>query len=362
MSSSRSSLPWPSFEEQAAQKRALRQRLVWAWFGALGWHLFIGLSSPLFFALGPKEPLSPPVLTLELEHFLEPNPNVPTHEPDTTQAVAHKSQQAAQEKPSDLAFGPLPTLDGEFEDSQTIVEASLQDAIPPSVQWLEPVVEESSRFAQLPQKSLSPAIEASISLSEVSEEPLALDSQGVRVESVPPEALDREDNAPIRISVALDTLVENSSRGTPPPQPLSPVQRPSPQPRPRLSAKALQAPIKKAQTQVKSLGLIAIDAKWSLFGAYQQQVLEAISLQWQLLAGHLKSVEQDKRSEVVLEFYLNPNGRVEGLKVLKTSASRPATLACQDAIQSREPFGLWPEEMVELFGKEKRVCIHFFYR
>lgn len=349
MSSSRSSLPWPSFEEQTAQKRALRQRLVWAWFGALGWHLFIGLSCPLFFALGPKEPLSPPVLTIELEHFLEPNPNVPTHEPDATQAVAHKSQQAAQEKPSDLAFGPLPTLDGEFEDSQTIVAASCQDAIPPSIQWLEPVVEESSKFAQLPQNSLSPAIEVSISLSEVSEEPLALDSNGLKVESVPPEALERDENEPIRISASLDTLVENSSRGTP-------------QPRPRLSAKALQAPIKKAQTQVKSLGLIAIDAKWSLFGAYQQQVLEAISLQWQLLAGHLKSVEQDKRSEVVIEFYLNPDGRVEGLKVLKTSASRPATLACQDAIQSREPFGVWPEEMVELFGKEKRVCIHFFYR
>ncbi len=362
MSGASSSPPWPSFEESPAQKRALRQRLVWAWLGALGWHLFIGFSLPLFLRLGPKEPLSPQVLTLELERFLEPNPNVPTHEPDTTQAVAHKSQQAAQEQPSTQPLGTLPTLEGEFADSQTIVEASLQDVTPPSVQWLEPAVEESPRFAQLPQNSLSPDIEEATSLPLVSKEPLALAGEGVRVESVPPEALAREDNVPIRISVPLDTLVENSGKVAPPPQTLSPVQRPSPQSRPRLSAKALQAPIKKMQTHVPSLGLIAIDAKWSLFGAYQQQVLEAISLQWQLLAGHLKSVEQDKRSEVVLEFYLNPDGRVEGLKVLKTSASRPATLACQDAIQSREPFGVWPEEMVKLFGKEKRVCIHFFYR
>lgn len=362
MSNSPRSLPWPSFEDHPGQKRALRQRLIGAWLGALGWHLLIGFSFPIWFCLNPKEPPPPHVLTVELEHFLEPNPNVPTHEPDAAQAVAHKSQEAAQEKPSDQPLGGLPTLDGEFADSQTIVEASRQDAIPPSVQWLEPVVEERSRSAHLPQKSSPPDIEETAKLLTVPEEPLALAGEGVRVECVPPEALERDKNEPIQITVAVEEIVENPSTEGHPPQPLMLSQRPSPQPRPRLSAKALQAPIKKTQTHVQSLGLIAIDAKWSLFGAYQQQVLEAISLQWQLLAGHLKSVEKDKRSEVVIEFHLNPDGRVESLKVLKTTASRPATLVCQDAIQSREPFGVWPEEMVKLFGKEKRVCIHFFYR
>lgn len=350
--------PWPSFEETCGQRKALYKRLGLASLAAIGLHLLLGLALPKILYLRPKAPLASSLVELELEHFLEPNPAAPTHEPDKTSAVAYKSQQAAQEKPIENALGPLPTLDGEWEDSQSIVEAS-QETLTPSVEWVEPRLETNPSFAQLPYVQ-----EANLAAEEedsVVQTLSPLVGEGIKVESVSPEALERASNEPIRISVPMEERAEPST-GASRVSDYVPPQRPVPQPRPRLSAKALQAPIKKAQTHVKSIGLIAIDAKWSIFGAYQQQVLEAISLQWQLLASHLKSIENDKRSEVVVEFNLNPDGRVEALKVLKTTASRPATLVCQDAIQSREPFGVWPEEMVKRFGKEKRVCIHFFYR
>lgn len=368
MSHRSSFLPWPSFEDTKAQKQEQRKRLFQAFLGAICAHGVLFMCAPYWMqreaiVLQPK-----PSMSLEIQHFMEPNPQAPVNEPDTAQAIAYKSQQAAQERISQSPLGNLPSIEGEIADSQSIIEASLSSSPPFIVQWLASD-SQNIRKAALPEAAPDNT-DASPKTAQAYDDDLPLQAradstlgEGLKVEKVKRETLERSPEDPIILNLSLDESFEAlpAAEATPVEAP-APVQRPSPQPRPRLSAKALQAPILKSQTRVASLGVLAIDAKWSLFGAYQQQVLEAISLQWQLLAGHLKSVERDKKSEVVIEFHLNPDGRVEGLKVLKTNASMSATLVCQDAIRSREPFGIWPEEMVKLFGKEKRVCIHFFYR
>jgi hypothetical protein len=356
-------LPWPSFEDTKAQKQERRKSLFQAFLGAICAHGVLFVCVPYWMQREASMLQPKPSLSLEIQHFMEPNPQAPVNEPDTAQAIAYKSQQAAQERMSQSPLGDLPSIEGEIADSQSIVEASLSSSLLFSVEWLASE-SQSTRKAVLPE-NLDRASTLQVSGDDLPLQALADSTlgEGVKVERLKPEALERSPEDPIILNLSLDESLEALpvAEATPVEAP-APVQRPAPQPRPRLSAKALQAPILKSQTRVASLGVLAIDAKWSLFGAYQQQVLEAISRQWHLLASHLKSVERDKKSEVVIEFYLNPDGRVEGLRVLKTNASMSATLVCQDAIRSREPFGIWPEEMVKLFGKEKRVCIHFFYR
>lgn len=353
-------LPWPSFEPTKAQKQAQRKRLLLACLGALCMHAVLGawLSYALQKASSRLKPK--PSLAIELQQFMEPNPAVAANEPDSSRIIAYKSQQAAQEHMREAPLGDLPTIEGDIADSQSIVEASLASSAAVSVEWLAPEAP-THRTAALPEEALMPGL-TQPTIPECSQDSLVETlGEGLKVHTIHPDALDRNPEDPIVLGLSLDESLENPVIRAESPA-ISPPQRAEPRPRPRLSAKALQAPIVKSQTRVASLGVIAIDAQWSLFGAYQQQVLEAISLQWQLLASHLKSVERDKRSEVVVEFHLKPDGRIEGLKVLKTSASLAASLVCQDAIRSREPFGVWPEEMVKLFGQEKRVCIHFFYR
>ena len=96
--------------------------------------------------------------------------------------------------------------------------------------------------------------------------------------------------------------------------------------------------------------------------SYQQRMIEAISAQWNLLGRQFNYTSTDYGTKVVAEYILNREGQVTDLKIIFTSASRPATLLVQDAILSRAPFGLWTKEMVATLGEQQTIRITFFYR
>lgn len=257
------------------------------------------------------------LLNIEKWRFVEPNLNLSIQEPDDTKNIASKSQQAAQSEKSYDKIGDYPDFNGTIMNSQSILE-KIRAA--KSIEFLEEYI--------MPEisKNTNNFVE-NLSNKQNTE-------NNTRINEVIPSAI---------------------------PPPIT-YNRPKPLPRPPLPNKVIDAPVMKTNTRVTRVGKVAIDAKMTSLGIYQQKMLEAVSSQWNLLARHAKFVEQDICSQVVIEFALNQEGSVVDIAVISSTATMSATLLCQDAIQSLSPFGPLPKDEIAIFEPNKKIRIHFFYR
>ena len=314
-------------------------------------------------AVSQKPPLEvtvvPPPEEIAALSFVETHPDVPQNEPDTTHHFAARSQQAAQEELSQAPEGTAPTIDGESATSQNIVEGDLNAPVfsqrrPTTM----PSAEETSPTPLPPPLSRPRSTPDFLKPS-----PNTLEGEGVGVpivETEAAEALVAESPQIINLDTAQQTL--QATKEVLGPALSESLESPTPLPRPSLSPRVVPAPLRRSLTQASRLGRVAIDAKFSEFGEYQQRMLEAISTQWRLLARHSNFVFHDTGSRVTIVFELTKEGRVENLTVKETSSTRPAMLLCKDAILSRAPFGLWTEAMVAALGTSDTVTITFYYR
>ena len=307
------------------------------------------LNAPPIVALGELPEDAPPVeISLEpIPDFVETNPAAPEATAPETNNTADSTQRSAQPDPLPQDKGRTPTLDGELPDSQKIVESVLEPepaTVPPGNRGAQADSAKPSETPAQPQTPPSPA------------------------ENIP------QLSEPIELpKVSADTSEEGYARSEPPPAVQPPEQpdasqiqpppgEPVPLPRPQVQIRRPPAPLRESVGGVSQLGVVAIDAKFSEFGAYQQRMMEAVSLQWNLLASRYNFTSRDMGTSVEVSFKLDMQGVISDFSIESSSASRAATLLCQDAVISRAPFGVWTEQMVRMLGESTPVRIRFFYR
>jgi hypothetical protein len=68
-----------------------------------------------------------------------------------------------------------------------------------------------------------------------------------------------------------------------------------------------------------------------------------------------------RRGRVVLQFHLNPDGRITDMKVLENTVGETLGLLCQKAVLDPSPFDKWPREMRLLVDKDYRDIQFAFY-
>lgn len=136
----------------------------------------------------------------------------------------------------------------------------------------------------------------------------------------------------------------------------------APRPRPVLQPRISAGPLRHQAAAASRRGVVAIDSKFSEFGAYQQRMVEAISAQWYLLARQSRAIDSEYGTQVVLRFKMSDQGIVSDTEVRFTNASAAATLLCINAVESRSPFGLWNSQMQRVLGKEQTITFTFYYR
>jgi hypothetical protein len=327
---------WPTFEDSPHHKKEVWRVQVWALLLTLGIHMGLYLLLPYEFSFEKnsktawveKKPVNTEIF------FLEANKHVEEKIPDFSAAHTSRNQKAAQPQKTQNIVSNMPDIMGEKEDSQAIVEGIVDMDV--GMDGLEEGV-----------------VLSGVSKMEIekSSETIIGESDGV---SFSKEGHDKKMNNTVIIDAPkIENPVNQNTQA---------ITRPQPQPRPNLATKATPAPLRKTKTQVASIGLVAIDGRMSSFGIYRQQMIEAISMQWDLLARHAKFVERDYNTEVIIEIVINKLGRIDKASIIHSSASQPAALICEDAIRSREPYGLWSEEMIAMFGETQTIRIHFFYR
>lgn len=304
-----------------------------------------------------------PVESTVQAKFVEANPNVPENAPDDTRQFSFREQQAAQEQPDPASTVEMPAVEGEIEDSQKILESTLNQE---QGSLLPPGLPEASQ-----QSSGEPAVAFSLPTppapdflrDDTPPETTGTGAPTTRLEpqegEVPSEE-PAERIVPInkpgesQVEVVMEEVkidAENVPQGVP-----------VPQARPRLNIKAPPGPLARTQGRASRMGAVAVDAQFSEFGVYAQRMLEAISAQWNQLGRTFDYSARDIGTVVHVRFYLDREGHISNFEVVETTASRPATLLVTDAVLSRAPFGEWTQDMILSLPKKQEVTISFHYR
>ena len=134
---------------------------------------------------------------------------------------------------------------------------------------------------------------------------------------------------------------------------------PAPRPRPKLP-KIATAPVLDSNLGVSNVGQLATDADKSKFGEYLERLIETVSINWNSIATE-SSVEVDS-GMVRLRFILSRNGLIEDLRVMEKTTGFMGVYMARSAIERGQPYGPWPQELIDMFGEGEEITFSFYYR
>lgn len=330
--------------------------------------------------------------------FMQTNPEVPENEPDPTNQFADRNQQAAQEDPDPQSDDSVPTVEGEIEESNQIVEGRLEEPSPPAPpptpeQAATPPIPPTSSQEGSETEAEASADSARPEIRSIPEEPPtppapefleqeAVDASGPGSTTGPTgesrERLEDPADRVIPITAPLPVAEDPVEGEIQPPsesreeaaeptpmnyRPSSEASPPQPRPRPRLEPNVVSAPLMKSNARASRSGVVAVDAEFSEYGEYLQRMVEAVSRAWN---GSVDRVEliKERPSRVKVRFTIDSGGNIRNMRVIdKTpNAELLATGLCLDAIQSRAPYDRWTYDMVQVLGTEQEVTFTFYYR
>lgn len=110
----------------------------------------------------------------------------------------------------------------------------------------------------------------------------------------------------------------------------------------------------------RDVGLTSLDAKASVFGDYDAELIRAIKDRWYTLLDE-RAHASDTRGKVVLRFRLHPDGRISELTVAENTVGEMLALLCQKAVLDPQPYTVWPLEMRRVFGETRNIQFTFYY-
>ena len=67
-------------------------------------------------------------------------------------------------------------------------------------------------------------------------------------------------------------------------------------------------------------------------------------------------------SHVVITFKINSKGETDIVKIEDADAGKQGVFSCQSAIQARQPYRKWSEQMIAVLGDEQELTFSFYYQ
>jgi hypothetical protein len=104
-----------------------------------------------------------------------------------------------------------------------------------------------------------------------------------------------------------------------------------------------------------------MDARWSEYGEYMQELIEIIQTQWYHILEESR-VSPPRGTHVIIKFKINSNGETDIVKVEDFDAGKQGVFSCQTAIQARQPYRKWTDQMIALLGEEQTLDFAFYYQ
>lgn len=281
--------------------------------------------------------------------FVETNPDAPENVPDKTNNFAAQNQQVAQEKPTPDGKSDRPALEGkkDFDSTQIVtgqlakpveqVEAVPETPTPPREATVAKAKAEQNPLAGFEKKAGEDKLSYGSNVAK-----LADNSRPI------PDKVEGEKNVP---------LIEGATAN----QPAIDPQRP--RPRQQLVTQQQTRPAILAENKfgTTNIGNIAVDAKWSNYGAYLQRMINVVQVQWERIL--LSTVAYPTSgSTVTVKFIMDAEGKIARIVNLESTASESASRACVSAISDRAPYGPWTDDMKAMLGESQEMTFTFYYQ
>lgn len=358
-----------------------------------------------------KLEILPPEISKRPPEFVEANPFANTEKPNSPDAPdSFTDQRASDIIPDPSSKSKMPYVEGEIKDGKKIVEgtSSPEDILNPQqpFQTLQRPLEQPARVSEFPKPV--PAVSSTEGESGADSAEKSSQSEGTKIgaegekDGLPKSETSGEKNAlptdkPDDTSLADEKFApsgggeqtintssappkksaadggaeaaENGSRipaqEQPQPAPDTPPtdeSLPAPKPRPYLSMRIPAGPLADNRSRASNQGTIAVDSRFSEFGAYQQRMIEAISRQWNLL-GSQYDLNTAVNTMVVIEYSLDKSGNLVSISVLYSNSTNTGRGLCEQSILTTAPYGEWTREMISVLGDSNQdVRITFHYR
>lgn len=357
-----------------------------------------------------KLEILPPEISKRPPEFVEANPFANTEKPDSPDAPdSFTDQRASDIIPDPSSKSKMPYVEGEIKDGKKIVEgtSSPEDILNPQqpFQTLQRPLEQPARVSEFPKPI--PAVSTTEGEPGADSAEKSAQSEGTKIgaegekESLPKSETsggknalptDKPDDtsladekfapsgggeqtintasAPPKKSAAYGggkpdggaETAENGSRIPAPDTPPTDESLPAPKPRPYLSMRIPAGPLADNRSRASNQGTIAVDSRFSEFGAYQQRMIEAISRQWNLL-GSQYDLNTAVNTMVVIEYSLDKSGNLVSISVLYSNSTNTGRGLCEQSILTTAPYGEWTREMISVLGDSNQdVRITFHYR
>ena len=285
--------------------------------------------------------------------FVETNSAAPENTPDKTDNFSNRNQQSAQEIAAlelDPEKRPSTKGDEAFKDSSAIVSG---DMAPPQLASA-PAMDEAEEDQQ--QRAEQKARMEQVPLSGFDKtEGLSEDGIATNIADAKNPAT-RSDQA---VDGAKDSTEVNGGLVNVTPQ----IAKTQPKERKRLASTSLnrQSPLANRVTGVTNLGITGIDARWSEYGEYINELIEIVQQQWYRILADSK-VSPPRGSSVEITFTINAQGETDIVKVEDEGSGRQGVFSCQSAIQARQPYRKWTEQMIAVLGEEQSLTFKFYHR
>lgn len=282
--------------------------------------------------------------------FVETNPDAPENTPDKTPNFSNRNQQSAQPDPAkekDLENRPSLKGQDQIKNDAAIVTGDMSKPQQGAAATPE-VVKNDTQQAEKEQKvraeqTPSSGIEKREGLSEdgIASNISTAKAPSNQAQQVVEGTRDAKDAEGGLVAVTQATKAQ-------------------PKARPRLTA-ARPTILNNRIAGVSNMGILGYDARWSEFGEYMQELIEIVQTQWYHILEESR-VSPPRGSHVVITFKINSKGETNVVKVEDADSGKQGVWYCQSAIQDRQPYRKWTEQMVSVLGEEQTITFAFYYQ
>jgi hypothetical protein len=281
--------------------------------------------------------------------FVETNPDAPENEPDKTVNFSNRNQQSAQQEAAK-------ELDPERRPSIT----NAQDKIRNDMSIVTgDMAEPQLGAAPLPDRAQTAEMDQQEQRLRMEQTP---DAGHEKLTADDPEGISSNIADNLTNSTHADQRVEGSRDSQDPDGGLVSVnaaQRQQPRERPRLTAPRSTILTNRA-TGVRDIGITGMDARWSEYGEYLQELVEIVQASWYRILDDKQS-SPPRGSRVAITFKINSNGETDIVRVEDEGAGSQGVFSCQSAIQARQPYRKWSDQMIAVLGNEQQLTYTFYY-
>ena len=303
-----------------------------------------------------------PEIEKVLPEYIEANPEANNQKPDSdTNLESFQDQRAVQENPVENSDADKPRTEGEVESQKIVSGDSSEEPAPSSPQEVFEILERPLENANPQNSSQALDLARNANINNASASQASNESTAEKSLSPISEESGAEENLTAAEEDAPKIEEKRAEQDAPTMEELVPQSLPTPRARPRISMRTPAGPVRNSNTDASAVGTIAVNSRFSEFGAYQQRMIEAISRQWYLLAED-KDLSSAIGTKVQVEFKLNSRGEITVFKTPFSTSTQLGTRLCETAIISTAPYGNWTEEMLVTFGsQDQSVSIMFYY-